>query len=79
MAELTITGLSDELYKLLRESATESGRSMSAEATILLERALYQRLQDEDVLHERAARLRERTHVYLTSDDIITAVEEGRP
>lgn len=79
MANLTIESLPDELYEALKASASENRRSIAAQATVLLERALGRRLADEDELHNEAARLRSRTSVRLTTDDILEAVAEGRP
>ena len=78
MANLTIKSLPDELYQALKASASANRRSIAAQATVLLERALGHRLADEDELHDEAARLRARTSVRLTTDDILEAVEEGR-
>ena len=78
MATLTIKNLPDELYEELRRSAAAHRRSIIAEATVLLERALGRRAVAEDELAERARRLRARSSVGLKYDELRGAIEEGR-
>lgn len=78
MANLTIKNLPDELYEDLKTSAAANRRSIVAEATILLERALGRRAVSEEELAERARRLRKRTPAYLRYDYLRRAINEGR-
>ena len=78
MANLTIKGLADDLYDDLKAAAAMSRRSIAAEATVLLERALGRRPINEEALHERARRLRAQTPVRLDPDTLRDSVEEGR-
>ena len=78
MATLTIKNLPDELYEELRRTATAHRRSIIAEATVLLERALGRRALTEAELAERARHLRAQSPPSLTYDELRRAVEEGR-
>ena len=78
MATLTIKNLPDDLYEDLRRTAHAHRRSITREATVLLERALGRRAVDEDELAERARHLRARSAASLTYDELRSAIEEGR-
>ena len=78
MANLTIKGFPDDVYADLKAAAAASRRSIAAEATVLLERALGRRPEHEAELQARARHLRERTPVRLDADVLRTAIEEGR-
>ncbi|MEX2399180.1 MAG: hypothetical protein WD423_00300 [Rhodothermales bacterium] len=78
MANLTVKKLPDDLYEKLKEQAHAHRRSIAAETTVILERALGERLTTEfDVFH-RAARLRGDSRVYLTENELAEAVRHGR-
>jgi len=78
MATLTIKAFPDDLYDALKRAAALSRRSITAEATVLLERALGHRALTEEDLAERARRLRERTPATLTDAELREALDEGR-
>jgi plasmid stability protein len=78
MANLTIKGLPDELYAALKASAAASRRSIAAEATVMLERALGRRSVAEGELRERGQRLRDETPVLLDPATLRSAIDEGR-
>lgn len=78
MANLTVRDLPDELYERLREQAKAHRRSIAAETTVILERALGGRPAREDELFRRAEQLRERTPVYLGESERKEAVRQGR-
>lgn len=78
MANLTIKDLPDDLYADLKRSAAENRRSIAAQATVILERALGRRSGGEVDVLARARALRERSDVRVTQDDIRAAREEGR-
>ena len=78
MATLTIKNLPDDLYEELRRTATAHRRSIIAEATVLLERALGRRAVTEEEIAERARHLRAQSPPGLTYDELRRAVEEGR-
>lgn len=74
MATLTIKNLPDEVYEALKASAAAHRRSIIAEATVLLERALGQRFVPEADVLARAQRLREQTPVRLDMTTLQTAI-----
>lgn len=78
MATLTVKDLPDQLYERLKSQAHANRRSIAAEATVLLERALGERATPEEDLHRRARRLRERTPSYLSEEKRQEAVRRGR-
>jgi plasmid stability protein len=78
MANLTVKDLPDTLYAKLKAQARAHRRSIAAETTVILERALGERPIPEAELLQRARRLRERTSAYLTEEDRKEAVRRGR-
>ena len=78
MATLTVKNLPDPLYEKLKSQAHAHQRSIAAEATALLERALGEHATTEDDLRRRARRLRERTPSYLSEETRRKAVRRGR-
>jgi plasmid stability protein len=78
MANLTVKDLPDPLYEKLKAQARAHRRSIAAETTVILERALGERPTPKDDLLRRARRLRETTPAYLTEADRKEAVRRGR-
>lgn len=93
MANMTIRGIPDEVYAALKESAERNRRSLNNEVICLIERAMdkeqhaVQRIQPE-VRQERdvqrilaeAREVRKYTaNSPITIDDIMDAIDEGRP
>jgi len=78
MANLTVKDLPDSLYEKLKSQAHANRRSIAAEVTVLLERALGERATNEEDLHRRARRLRDRTPSHLTEETRTEAVRRGR-
>jgi plasmid stability protein len=78
MANLTVKDLPDNLYEKLKSQAHANRRSIAAEVTVLLERALGERATTEEDLHRRAERLRERTPAHLSEETRQKAVRDGR-
>lgn len=78
MANLTIKSLPDDVYADLKAAAAASRRSIAAEATVILERALGHRTESEAALRARAQHLRERTPARLDADTLRTSLDEGR-
>lgn len=60
MANLTLKGIPDDLYALLKQRAAEHRRSINSEILVYLERALYSRRADPAELLSRADAVRER-------------------
>lgn len=78
MANLTVKDLPDSLYEKLKSQAHANRRSIAAEATVLLERALGERATAEEDLLRRAERLRGRTPTRLTEEKRRKALRQGR-
>lgn len=78
MANLTVKGLPDDLYEKLKDQARAHRRSIAAETTVILERALGERSTTEFDLFHRAARLRGDSGVYLAENELEEAVRQGR-
>jgi plasmid stability protein len=78
MANLTVKDLPDDLYEKLKSQSHANRRSIAAEVTVLLERALGERVMKEEDLHRRAERLRERTPSHLSEETRREAVRRGR-
>ena len=62
----------------LRQQAKAHRRSITAETTVILERALGGRAMREDEFFRRARELRKRTPVHLTEKDRKEAAGRGR-
>jgi len=78
MANLTVKDLPDPLYEKLKSQAHANRRSIAAEVTVLLERALGERAMKEVDLHRRAEDLRNRTPAHLSEETRQEAVRRGR-
>ncbi len=79
MPNLTLKGIPDDLYALLKRRAAEHRRSMNAEALVCLERALGAVPTDPAALLTRADAVRERvTGRPFTVEEIREARRSGR-
>lgn len=78
MANLTVKDLPDDLYEKLKSQAHANRRSIAAEVTVLLERALGERVIEEKELHRRAKQLRDRASSHLSEETRQKAVRRGR-
>lgn len=78
MATLSIKNFDDALYEKLKAQASAHHRSIAGEVTVIIERALGERPVREEELFQRARRVRDRSSVYVTDEDIRTARNEGR-
>jgi plasmid stability protein len=79
MATLTIKNISEELYKRLKQSATQHHRSLNSEVIVSLEQALGSPRVDPDDFLVRVRALRERiSGIYITEEDLNAAKNEGR-
>lgn len=80
MASVTLENIPDDLLQRLKQSAEQSGRSLSSEAILRLERGLA---AEPAAAAARLKRIREvrrkASGVYLTDADLRAARDEGRP
>lgn len=78
MATLTVKNVPDELYDRLKARAAARRRSINREAIVCLELALRQPPIEEEALLEELRTLREKAGLYVTDDELIRAIDEGR-
>jgi plasmid stability protein len=79
MANITIKGIPEDLYRLLKRRAGEHRRSINREILVCLEQALGSRRLDPVELLARADAVRERlTLAPWTADELRQAKDEGR-
>jgi len=80
MANITIKGLPDHLYKLLKLQAEREHRSINGEAIACLERELISRKIDVDAVLAAADKLRSKLKgPPLTDEFLRKAKDDGRP
>ncbi|MEK7259973.1 MAG: Arc family DNA-binding protein [Pseudomonadota bacterium] len=79
MASLTIKNIPDELYEMLKRSASAHHRSVNSELIYCLEKTLKPTIMTADQLAETARVLRSRVKaVVLDADEINHAIHQGR-
>jgi len=80
MATLTLKNIPDELYERLRERAAAHRRSINGEMIHCLEQALLpRRLAPEDRLQRIRALRPAIDPQAITHEDLIAAIDDGRP
>ncbi len=80
MATLTLKGIPDDLYTLLKQRAAEHRRSINSEILVCLERILRSQPVDPQAALARADAVRERLRMPpWTDDDLKDAKTTGRP
>ena len=71
MATLTIKGLPDEIYAMLRQRADAEHRSINSQVIVCLERELFSRHVDADEILASADTIRSRLRVPRLTDEIL--------
>lgn len=79
MATMTIRNIPDDLYAAFKLRAQKNRRSLNSEAIFWLEQAVAQQRPDPEEILENARIVRETLGIYVTSDEIVKAIDEGRP
>ncbi len=80
MATITLKGIPDDLYALLKQRAAEHRRSINSEVLVCLERALRSQRADPQVMLARADAVRERLRMPpVTEQALKDAKSAGRP
>jgi antitoxin FitA len=80
MATLTIKGMPDKLYELLKKRAAAEHRSINRQAILLIEQELARQTIDVKAWLEETARLRKRWKLKpMTLAEIDAAKRTGRP
>ena len=76
---LTIKGIPDEVYERLKYRAEENMRSMNNEVIMTLKERLGRTPQEVDEIISRAKKLKEGSKGSLSMEEIMDAIEDGRP
>jgi plasmid stability protein len=80
MTTLTVKGVPEELYERLKQSATESHRSINSEVIVCLERSLLSRRVDPEAFLARVDFLQKKVTLPPLTDELLRkAKAEGRP
>lgn len=80
MATLTIKNLPDDLYRNIKQRASQRRRSINSEVIVCLESVVKGSRIDTKSLLSRARHLRKTTNRVVLSDKILNRVKkEGRP
>lgn len=80
MANLTIKGIPDDLYRRLKKAAARHRRSINSEVLVVLERVLRSGRVDAEERLRRADALRARLALPpLTEERLRAAKRKGRP
>jgi plasmid stability protein len=80
MASVTIKGLPDSLYRLIKRSAADHRRSINNEIIFRLERSLKAKPMDPKAFLARVDSLRSRLKLLPLTDEMLKrAKEAGRP
>ena len=79
MATLTIKNIPDELYKELKQRASDNRRSINSEVIYRLERSFTYKPSPEEIMEDIRLLRESLTNVYVTEEDLQRAKNEGRP
>lgn len=80
MPTMTVKNIPDDLYKKLRESAQQHGRSINNEVIFCLKRVLQSKRPDPETFLARVEALQKQISFPPLTDEILrSAKEEGRP
>ncbi|PKD42772.1 FitA-like ribbon-helix-helix domain-containing protein [Rhodohalobacter barkolensis] len=79
MPSITVKNIPKEIYDRVREQANAHHRSINSEIIVCLEQAVKpQQVSTDDILQE-ARRLRKKAKGSLSSEEIESAINQGRP
>lgn len=76
---ITIKGIPDEIYLLLKERAEKNHRSVNSEVIFTLKNALQSKPFNQASFMERARTLKSSAKGQLAMEDIEAYQDEGRP
>lgn len=80
MITFTVKNIPPKLYEKLKKSAKLNRRSINSEIIICIEKSVQTQALDTDEILEKARKLRSLTQaVPITDDELIHAIEDGRP
>lgn len=79
MPSITVKNISEEIYEKIHGQANAHHRSINSEIIACLEQTVkHQQLSTDDILQE-ARRLRKKVKGSLSSEEIESAINQGRP
>lgn len=79
MPSITVKNIPEEIYEKVREQANAHHRSINSEIIACLEKTVTsQHISTDDILQE-ARRLRKKAKGSLSSEEIESAINQGRP
>ncbi|MDZ7719143.1 MAG: Arc family DNA-binding protein [Balneolaceae bacterium] len=79
MPSITVKNIPEEIYDRVREQAKAHHRSINSEIIACLEQTVNpQQVSTDDILQE-ARRLRKKAKGSLSSEEIESAINQGRP
>ncbi len=79
MPSITVKNIPEEIYDRVREQAKAHHRSINSEIIACLEQTVKpQQVSPDDILQE-ARRLRKKAKGSLSSEEIESAINQGRP
>lgn len=80
MTTFTVKNIPDDIYEKLKQFAALNRRSINSEILVCIEKAVSSKRVDPELAIAEARMLRERTKLYIASNDEITeAKKAGRP
>jgi len=80
MTTFTVKNIPPSLYERLKKSAELNRRSINSEIIFCIEKAVQSQVLDTDRILAKARKLRTLTQaVPVTDDELIEAIEDGRP
>ena len=80
MTTFTVKNIPQNLYEKLKKSAELNRRSINSEIIVCIEKSVQSQIIDAEQVLTKARKLRSLTQATPISDDeLILAIEEGRP
>ena len=80
MTTFTVKNIPPNLYERLKKSAERNRRSINNEIIVCIEKSVQSQALDTNQILAKARKLRSLTHaVPVTDDELINAIEDGRP
>jgi hypothetical protein len=80
MTTFTIKNIPPSLYEKLKKSAERNRRSINNEIIVCIEKSVQSQALDTNQILVKARKLRSLTNAMpITDDELINAIEDGRP
>jgi len=79
MPSITVKNIPEEIYDRVREQASAHHRSINSEIIACLEKTVKPRQVSTDDILKEARRLRKKAKGSLSSEEIESAINQGRP